>query len=1107
MKKIRLLLLIGFFLSVNNLVQAQSNNPCADSRAIVQSGNARFTFLTSELVRLEWSKEGIFEDSPSLVFINRFLPVPAYSVDTVAGWLTITTEKLTVRYKNGSGIFTPENLSIGLKLNGQDIIWYPGLEDSLNLKGTTRTLDGTNGEKDVKLEQGIISRAGWSLVDDSQTLLFDSSSWNWVIARPPGERIDWYFFGYGHQYKKALYDFTRIAGNIPMPPQFAFGYWWSRYWTYSDDELRRLVNEMRSYDVPIDVLVIDMDWHETYGLSSWNTRRDPFGQSVGWTGYTWNRSLFPDPEKFIKWTDTQNLKTALNLHPASGIAPMEERYTEFARAYGFDTTGKPYIPFAIEEKKWAETYFNVLLRPFEKQGIDFWWLDWQAWLENKNMKGLSNTWWLNYTFFTNMERQSEMRPLLFHRWGGLGNHRYQIGFSGDTYITWESLSYQSYFTATASNVGYGYWSHDIGGHMGGKPTSELFLRWLQYGIFSPILRTHATKSAEIERRIWKHGDYFELMRDAIQLRYALVPYIYTASRKAFETGVSLCRPMYYDYPENEDAYFFKDQYMFGDDMLAAPVTEKVSEKTGLATKRIWLPAGDWYEYFSGSMVKGGKVIERKFALQEIPVYVKGGSVVPMYPKRMNLQQRIDTLLLTIIPGGDGEAEIYEDDGTTSDYKGDQFAKTKVNKKVNEHGEVIVVIHPRNGKYRTMSDSRAYEVCFPSSYPPTAVRVNNKEYRFSKEPKYGTWWYDGNCLTTHVLLPRYPCGKSVELAIQWSEEQIQSADLLNGKIGFFNRLPKIIEMMKDEMNRRDPIANAPSLVLSAGSLPARITYSPERTLEYMQEFDRTYMDMLNQIMDVARGDIAILETILHQMPEISKILPAPVITLEKTASDHPVHVQITCSDPSAAIYYTLDGSSPTEQSMRYNEPFDVTKTVQITARAFRPGFLQSFKSVEFFQFVYADSVEFSYSYSSRYTGGGNLALVNGRVGVPEDYRSDWVGFQQTDMVATIRLTQPRSLSSITARFLQSQDVWIFLPTRVQFEVSSGNGEFHSVFELDMKAEAESQSGESKVKSVTGSFNADNVTHIRITARNIGTCPPWHRGAGGKAWIFSDEIIIE
>jgi hypothetical protein len=474
---------------------------------------------------------------------------------------------------------------------------------------------------------------------------------------------------------------------------------------------------------------------------------------------------------------------------------------------------------------------------------------------------------------------------------------------------------------------------------------------------------------------------------------------------------------------------------------------------------------------------------------------------------MNLQQTIDTLVLTIIPGGNSETEIYEDEGNTSGYKNDLFAKTKVTKKTGKSGEIILTINPRAGNYPGMPSNRAYDLCMPSSYSPGGVTVNGQEYEFSKVPEYGSWWYDGNRLTTHIGIPRHPCGKPVEITIRWSEEQIKSVDLLDGKIGFFNRLPKIVEMVKNETNRRDPISNAPSLLLRAGSLPARINYSPDRAPEYLKEFNDSYMDMLGQIMDLPRGDAGILENIIFQMPEISKILPTPVIEPDKLTADHPVRVEIVCPDPSAVVYYTLDGSSPTEKSVRYERPFEIKRTAHISARAFRPGYLQSFKSTQFFQFVYADTVEFGHPYSSRYSGGGNLALVNGRFGVPEDYRSDWVGFQQSDMVATIRLKKPRQLSSITARFLQSQDVWIFLPAYVKFEVASSDGNFRPVYEQDLKSETESLSGESKVRSVKGSFNPENVTMIRVTAKNIGECPPWHRGAGGRAWIFSDEIIIE
>ena len=196
---------------------------------------------------------------------------------------------------------------------------------------------------------------------------------------------------------------------------------------------------------------------------------------------------------------------------------------------------------------------NILHHSLEKQGVDFFWLDWQQ-EPTTTVPGLNPTWWLNYVHFTDMEREGK-RPLLFHRWGGLGNHRYQIGFSGDTYSTWPSLAFQPYFTATAANVGYGYWSHDIGGHMPGTVDPELFTRWVQWGAFSPVLRTHSTKNPDAERRIWAYApQYATAMRRAFLKRYALIPYIYTAARETYDTGISILHPLYYDFPEEEGAY-------------------------------------------------------------------------------------------------------------------------------------------------------------------------------------------------------------------------------------------------------------------------------------------------------------------------------------------------------------------------------------------------------------------------------------------------------------------------------------------------------------------------------------------------------------------------
>ena len=198
------------------------------------------------------------------------------------------------------------------------------------------------------------------------------------------------------------------------------------------------------------------------------------------------------------------MKTSLNLHPASGIQPWEDHYPQMAKAMGIDPATQKYVPFDITDKKFAINYMNLIHHPLEKQGIDFWWLDWQQEHTTK-MAGVTPTWWLNYVHFTDQQREGK-RPLLFHRWGGLGNHRYQIGFSGDTVSVWDSLAFQPWFTATAANVGYAYWSHDIGGHMPGAVEPELYTRWVQFGAFSPILRTHTTKNPETERRIWAYPE-------------------------------------------------------------------------------------------------------------------------------------------------------------------------------------------------------------------------------------------------------------------------------------------------------------------------------------------------------------------------------------------------------------------------------------------------------------------------------------------------------------------------------------------------------------------------------------------------------------------------
>ncbi|HEY3381912.1 MAG TPA: TIM-barrel domain-containing protein [Vicinamibacterales bacterium] len=811
---------------------AQTMAPIADAKAVVLSGQVRFTVLAPRLIRLEWSPTRQFEDRASLVFINRQQPVPAFRTETKGGWLTIVTDALTVRYRKDSGRFAATNLEVRLTLNGIPVVWRPGMEDKGNLKGTTRTLDGVNGPA-TKLEPGLVSRDGWAVVDDAPRLLYDNSDWPWVTPRPAGERQDLYFFGYGHDYRGAMADFTKVAGRIPMPPRFAFGVWWSRYWAYTDQEFKQLVEDFDAHTLPLDVLVVDMDWHRTFG-GAWGNEKDASGHTKGWTGFTWDRNYFPEPAAFLQWTDAHGLRTPLNLHPASGIQPWEEQYPAMAAAMGLDPATKQYVPFDIVNKKFARNFFDLVIHPFEKQGIDFWWLDWQQ-NDTTSLEGINPTWWLNYTFFTDMERQGRHRPLIFHRWGGLGNHRYQVGFSGDTYSTWQSLAYQPYFTATAANVGFGYWSHDIGGHMEGPVEPELYARWIQFGTFSPVLRTHTTKNPGAERRIWAYpAEYAKAMRDAFLLRYSLIPYIYTASRQTYDSGVPFLRPTYWDFPEADEAYRFTEQYLFGDQMLIAPVVAARNATTGLASRTIWLPPGSWVEWFSGRVFKGPLTVDRPFALDEIPIFVKSGSIVPTQPPVRRAGARPDgRMILDVFPGDSSSIRIYQDQGDSTAYQSNECAWTTVRTTIGAGGSRTIDILPVEGSFPDMPSRRAFDIRWRGTLPPTTVAVNGRtvplvdEVTRLRRASTGEtasgpeWWYDGESATTVISLGFAPSSAAATVTVTVPTAPAEFTTLLNALPGVMRRLRDL----HDVVNGRWPKSVPPDVLLHAVQTGNRMSLEP------------------------------------------------------------------------------------------------------------------------------------------------------------------------------------------------------------------------------------------------------------------------------------------
>ena len=822
---------------------------------VIIHGQARFTLLTDRMVRMEWQQDGGFEDRESLAVVNRRMPGVDHSAKVVCSAVTIETKSLHVVYTDNGRPFSARNLSISFKINGQTVQWKPGKKDPKNLKGTLRTLDGMNADKrvygwhslapgeeprseSIGLPDGLISRNGWAIYDDSKSVVIESSGndGEWIKARPRGERRDLYFLGYGRDYKTCLSDAARIFGKQVLPPKYAFGYWYCRYWAYTDVEVREIVEQFDTMGIPLDVFIIDMDWH-----------------LPGWTGYTWDRRFFPAPEKLISWLHDRGLKVSLNLHPADGVAPKEEAYALVCRDVGIDPKQGKTIQFDCSDPSYIDAYFKHLHHPKEDIGIDFWWIDWQQG-EITKVPGLDPLPWLNRLHWEDQKkRRPNRRPLNFSRYGGLGSGRHPVGFSGDTFITWESLKYQLYFTPTASNVLYGYWSHDLGGHMGPGFAPEMYVRWMQFGAYSPIMRTHSSKQLSGDRRPWEYPDpYKYLIADAIRLRYELVPYVYSEMKRCLDTGISLLKPMYYEYPDDDRAYTAKFQYFFGDHMLVSPIAEPSHPDTEMVKHKTWLPEGPWIDVALGKQVTGDLWYQESYLISETPVFVRPGTVIPGQFDAYRLTEGgIKNLLITAYPGGNGEYTLYEDDGATNSYLRGQSAYTKITNECTGKTQRIR-IHPIEGAYRGQLKKRSVCIRIPLSAPPVQVIVNDEHLEWSDDGKPRTWTYNGLHEEVVVWLGERATGEITEIVI------IHNTKLEKGRIpgfrGLAARLKRICTLngMVVPISR---ISDNERIGVDVGQAYNRITIDPAR---YSMEMDR-----LRELLPALSGELGKLVEPLSQ----------------------------------------------------------------------------------------------------------------------------------------------------------------------------------------------------------------------------------------------------
>lgn len=778
--------------------------PGLSGNGVVKQDQARFTVITPTLIRMEYAEDGQFEDRPTQTVAQRPQPQAAFTQKVGQGWLIVETAKLRLRYELDSGPFGADNLIIEVQ-KGDEIVearpdWsfapQPG-----NLGGWRRGLDN---ERDPQpLYEGVLSRAGWYLMNDSNTVLLTDTPPHFE-ARPAsnGSYQDGYLFGYGLDLEQGLKDLRTLTGAAPLLPKKALGVWFSRWWAYTDPEWRDQVREFQERGVSLDTISIDTDWklmHRQLGCVVWNAViQAPLNDACSWNGWDWNRDIFPDPDGFVAWLHEQGIDVGLNVHPS--IAGSDPAYPGVVAQTGPLMRDDADLPCSILQADpstpcyifdWTqashyEAYFG-LHEPIEETGIDFWWMDWCCEGSSAIAPGLSADTLINQGYYEQHQDMGSRWPA-FSRIGGsfqngkggqdnnglgaFAEHRYSLHFTGDTCSTWELMKFQADMTASEGNIGLPYVSHDIGSFLGEPQGSadcsnllnlsprlpeDMYVRWMQFGTFEPIMRLHSHHG---DRLPWEYPGQAETIATAfLKLRGRLVPTLYTLSRVAHDTGLPMARSMYLQWPEIEAAYNYRSQYTVGDHMLVASVAAPGDP----ATINMWVPPGEWVDFFSGEVLSGPAEISRSVPLEHYAVFMRKGAILPLQPELLtSAYGPQDNLSLRVWPGDDGQFDLYEDEGRGFAYRDGAYQWTPLRLESDAGCATLRIEAAQGQNFPGALTSRSWQVEFMATDAPQSVLLNGQA--ISSGAGVPGWNYDASSRTVSVSTGSQPSNQATTVAL-------------------------------------------------------------------------------------------------------------------------------------------------------------------------------------------------------------------------------------------------------------------------------------------------------------------------------------------------------
>ena len=725
----------------------------------------RITVLSERLVRLEYDADGKFYDMETPIVKNRVFPYSQFVIKEDETSFCVETKYMTLYYKKNQAF---NEKTLYANVNDTKNVWYFGDNEVQNFRSCARSLDNVTSMPDLK--KGLFSPLGFATIDDTYSIYLDTGS-N-ILTNSLQNHVDLYLFVYNKDFGLCLRDYFILSGLPEMLPRYALGNWWSKDTDYTQNDVLGLLDKFKRSNIPISVFLLDNLW----------CRKDYNNYPKVENTFTFNENYFANPEEFIKEVHNREAKIGVKINPGMGFYPMDQYY-ETARQY-MEANSDGSIIFNPWDARTMDLYLKLFIHPLTALGIDLYWNDYNP--TNDNELFILND------YMNKDMKGNGKRSVMLSRNSGLASHRYNVLYSGKNCIDWKVLKLLPKYNAMSSNIGLSWWSHDVGGSIGGVEDSDLYLRSVQFGVFSPILRFNTERGKYFKREPWR----WDVVTDNIatyylQLRHKLIPYLYSEAYEYSRTGSTLIKPLYYQNIDLFDNPFYVNEYYFGRSFMISPIVTPVDEVINRTIQKYYIPEGVWYDFKTGKRYLGDHKYVSFYKIEDYPIFVSAGSVIPLAGEKsyMSCKNPVD-FDVHIFPGKSNNYRLYEDEGDGFAYKNGKYCITEYDYNY-RNSNYTLIIRPVEGDTNILPAKRDYRIIFRNTKQSENVVV----YENDRQIEHDTMVTDSDFI---VMIKDISTKSQITINCSGKDIEIDALMIIKDDIeGILSDL-KIETKLKDEL---------------------------------------------------------------------------------------------------------------------------------------------------------------------------------------------------------------------------------------------------------------------------------------------------------------------